>query len=381
MSFGAFIIITMTKEDTRFMHHALSQAALGLGKVNPNPLVGAVIVRDNKIIGTGYHDHFGGPHAEINAIRNVEGSIEGATMYVTLEPCSHFGKTPPCVDAIIAAKIQKVFVAMKDPNPLIAGQGIERLKENGIEVVVGLLESEAQELNRVFIKYIQTSLPYVIMKSAMSLDGKIATVTGNSQWISCPESRQYVHTLRHALKGILVGVNTVITDDPELTTRLPEGVGRNPLRIVVDSTGRIPLSSRMLNNAEGNPVIIAATSSFPESKKVKLEASGHKILILPEREGKVDLKMLMIELGKMDIDGILLEGGGTLNESALKTGIVDEIQFIVAPLLIGGRDALTPVEGAGFNTVNEGIKLHQMSARQMGNDLLITARIKNTINN
>jgi diaminohydroxyphosphoribosylaminopyrimidine deaminase/5-amino-6-(5-phosphoribosylamino)uracil reductase len=362
------------------MQMALSEASKGLGKVNPNPLVGAVIVRGNNIIGSGYHEQFGGPHAEINAIRNARESVEGATMYVTLEPCSHFGKTPPCADALIDAKIAKVVIAMADPNPLVSGRGIEILKENGIEVEVGMLEKEAQELNRIFIKYIQTKLPYVVMKTAMSLDGKIATATGHSQWISSPESRQYVHGLRNELKGILVGVNTVTTDDPELTTRLNGETGRNPIRIVVDSMGRIPLSAKMLKDGATNPVIIATTSAFPEEKRFQLEESGHKILILAEREGKVDLNQLMIELGKLGVDGILLEGGGTLNESALKSGIVDEIQFILAPILLGGRDAITPIEGAGFNTINEGIRLHQMTISRIGDDILITARVIKTLN-
>ena len=378
---GLLYYVIMTNEDTIFMRIALSQAARGLGKVNPNPLVGAVIVSGNNMIGSGYHEYFGGPHAEINAIRNAKGSVEGATIYVTLEPCSHYGKTPPCADALIKEKIKKVVIAMTDPNPFVAGRGIERLKENGIEVVVGLLEKETQELNRVFIKYIQTKLPYVVLKSAMSLDGKIATAIGHSQWISCPESRQYVHSLRNELKGILVGVNTVITDDPELTTRMESGPGRDPIRIVVDSNGRLPLSAKMLKNGASNPVIIATTTNFPDRKRSSLEEAGHMILTLPDRDGQVDLKALMCELGKMGIDGILLEGGGTLNESALKNGIVDEIQFIIAPLLIGGRDAITPVEGVGFNTIDEGIKLHQMSTKLIGNDILVTARVTSIITN
>ena len=359
---------------------ALSQASKGLGKVNPNPLVGAVIVRGNNIIGSGYHEQFGGPHAEINAIRNAVESVEGATMYVTLEPCSHYGKTPPCVDALIKAGIAKVVIAMVDPNPLVSGNGIERLKENGVEVEVGVLENEALELNRIFLKYIQTKLPYVVMKTAMSLDGKIATATGHSQWISSPESRQYVHGLRNELKGILVGVNTVITDDPKLTTRLNGETGRNPIRIVVDSKGRIPLSARMLKDGLTNPVIIATTSGFSEEKRQSLEESGHKVLILAEQDGKVDLNQLMFELGRLGIDGILLEGGGTLNESALKSGIVDEIRFIIAPLLLGGRDAITPIEGAGFNTIDEGIRLHHMTTSRIGDDILIRAKVIKTLN-
>jgi diaminohydroxyphosphoribosylaminopyrimidine deaminase/5-amino-6-(5-phosphoribosylamino)uracil reductase len=377
---GFYILNKMRKDDNRFMQMALAQASRGLGRVNPNPLVGAVIVRGNNIIGSGYHELFGGPHAEINAIRNANSSIEGATMYVTLEPCSHYGKTPPCADALIEAKIARVVIAMKDPNPWVSGKGIERLKDNGVEVVVGVLEKEAQELNRIFIRYIQTKLPYVVMKSAMSLDGKIATATGHSQWISCTESRQYVHALRNELMGIMVGVNTVIADDPELTTRMDGVKGRSPIRIVVDSKGRIPLSAKMLIDGSLNPVIIATTSGFPEEKRLSLEQSGHKVLAMPERYGHVDLQKLMHELGELGIDSILLEGGGTLNESALKNGIVDEIQFIIAPLLLGGRDAISPVEGAGFNTVDEGIRLDQLTTRRMGKDILVTARVIKTIN-
>jgi len=370
----------MTNDDIKFMQLALAEATKGMGKVNPNPLVGAVIVKGNNIIGTGYHEKYGGPHAEINSIQNATQSVAGATIYVTLEPCSHFGKTPPCADALIEAKIRKVVIAMTDPNPLVSGQGINRLREFGIEVEIGLLEKEARELNRIFIKYIQTKLPYVVLKSAMSLDGKIATATGHSQWISNVESRQYVHTLRNELRGILVGVNTVIKDDPELTTRLNGSKGRNPIRIITDSNGRIPLNSKILNDPTNNPVIVASTSNFPDEKRLLLEKSGHKVLILPHNNGQVDLKQLMIKLGKLGIDSILLEGGGTLNESALKNGIVDEVQFIIAPLLIGGRDAITPVEGLGFNTVDEGIRLHQMTTRQIGNDLLVTAKVLNDLN-
>jgi diaminohydroxyphosphoribosylaminopyrimidine deaminase/5-amino-6-(5-phosphoribosylamino)uracil reductase len=218
------------------------------------------------------------------------------------------------------------------------------------------------------------------MKSAMSLDGKIATATGHSQWISCIESRQYVHTLRNELMGIMVGVNTVIADDPQLTTRLDGATDRNPIRIVVDSKGRIPLSAKILKDGTMNPVIIATTSEFPVEKRLTLEKAGHKVLTLPERYGHVDLQKLMLELGELGIDSILLEGGGTLNESALKNGIVDEIQFIIAPLILGGRDAISAVEGTGFNTVDEGIRLHQMTTRQIGKDILMTARVIKTLN-
>ncbi len=357
------------------MRLALALAAKGAGRVNPNPLVGAVIVHNNKVIAKGYHEQYGGPHAEINAIRSTSLNIKGATMYVTLEPCSHYGKTPPCADALIEAQISRVFIAMKDPNPLVAGKGIEKLRAHGIEVIVGLLEAEAMELNRVFIKYIKINKPYVVLKSAMSLDGKIATYSGHSKWISCEKSRQYVHKLRNELKGILVGVNTIIADDPELTTRLKDGTGRNPVRIVADSSGRIPLSAKVLQHPDDNHIIIATTSRFPEQKRNFLERLGHKFLIVADAKGKVDLTALMNELVSLGIDGILLEGGGTLNESALKSGIVDEVQFIIAPLLLGGRDAISPVEGQGFETVNTGITLHRLTTKRMGNDILVTGKV------
>jgi diaminohydroxyphosphoribosylaminopyrimidine deaminase / 5-amino-6-(5-phosphoribosylamino)uracil reductase len=365
----------ITNKDKQYMRMALSLAAKGAGGVNPNPLVGVVIVNDNRVIGKGYHERYGGPHAEINAMHSATGTVQGATMYVTLEPCSHQGKTPPCADALIKAQISRVFVAMADPNPLVAGQGIKKLRAHGIEVVVGLFEAEAMELNRVFMKYIKTRKPYVVLKAAMSLDGKIATWSGHSKWISCIESRQYVHTLRNELKGIMVGVNTIITDNPELTTRLENGKGRNPVRIVVDTGGRIPLSAIVLQNPGDNPVIIATTARFPEDKRTLLEESGHRLLILPELNGQVDLIALMDELGKMGIDGILLEGGGTLNESALKSGIVDEVQFIIAPLLLGGRDAISPVEGPGFSTVDQGIPLRRLTTQLIGVDILVVGKV------
>jgi len=378
--FGVFILKQMiNNEDIRYMRMALGQAACGVGKVNPNPLVGAVIVQNNTVIGSGYHKQFGGPHAEINAIRHANEDIKGATMYVTLEPCSHYGKTPPCVDTLINAGFSRVVIAMQDPNPLVAGKGIEKQRKNGILAEVGLLEAEAMELNRIFIKYIKTGRPYLVLKSAMSLDGKIATVGGHSKWISCHESRQYVHTLRNELKGIMVGVNTVIIDDPQLTTRLNNAKGRNPVRIVVDSKGRIPLTARILQDGENNPVIIATTRQCPDVKCQQLMNAGHKVLILPDKDGLVDLNILMETLGKMEIDGILLEGGGTLNESALRAGIVDEVQFFIAPMLIGGQKAITPVEGCGFESIDESIHLHDLKIKQIGCDILVTGKTNHTL--
>jgi len=364
-----------TRNDIRFMQLALEQARLGLGMVNPNPLVGAVIVKNDKVIGTGYHAFFGGPHAEVNAVNNASQSVDGATIYVTLEPCSHHGKTPPCTDLLIKSRFKRVVVAAIDPNPLVSGKGIALLQHAGIDVTTGILEAEALEMNRVFNKFITKGQPYVIMKSAMSLDGKTATPQGDSKWISCEQSRKYVHNLRNELKGIMVGINTILTDDPELTCRLEDCTGRNPIRIIVDSKGSIPLTSKVLGNPDDNPVILATTALCPPEIKNTLTENGHQVLTISEKNGKVNLNELIEKLYKMGIDGILLEGGGTLNEAAMKAGIVDEIQFFIAPLILGGKDAFSPISGLGFNTVAQGIKLQKMNVQTIGSDLLITAKV------
>lgn len=361
------------------MQLALSLAAEGIGKVNPNPLVGAVIVSNGKVIGKGYHRLYGGPHAEIDALNSTTENVKGATMYVTLEPCSHYGKTPPCADAIIASGISRVAIAMADPNPLVAGQGIEALKKNGIDVSIGICRPEAEEMNRVFIKYILTGKPYIVLKAAMSLDGKIATRDRHSKWISSEESRKRVQLLRNELKGIMIGVDSIISDNPRLTSRPENGTARNPVRIIVDSRGRIPVSAEVLKNPADNPVILATTNQCNEQTKKQLQQAGHKVLVVPATDNHVNLQALSIELGKLGIDGILLEGGGTLNEAALRAGIVDEVQFFIAPLLIGGKNAITPVEGNGFSAIEEAIRLTDFKTIQVGPDFLVTGRIINPI--
>ncbi len=363
-----------TTNDRNFMLQAIELANLGKGKVNPNPLVGAVLVRDGKIIGKGYHEYFGGPHAEVNAIAQSSGPVEGATIYVTLEPCSHFGKTPPCTDLLIKNKISKIFIAATDPNPLVNGKGIAQLQAAGIEVVTGLCETEALEQNRVFFKYMTQKRPYVLMKTAMSLDGKISTHLNLPSPITGPESQNYVHRLRNEFSAIMVGVNTVLIDNPELTCRLPEG-GRNPRRIVVDSQGRIPLNAKLLQTPGENPVILATTEQCPEEIQRQLTEMGHLVWVLPQTNKQVDLNALVVELGKLPIDSVLLEGGGTLNEAALQAGIVDEVQILIAPLLIGGKDALTPVEGKGFAPIENAVKLCQVAYQTLGQDFLIKGKV------
>ena len=357
-----------------YMKYAIELAKRGTGWVNPNPLVGAIIVKDNKIIGEGWHKKYGGAHAEVNAFKNAVCDVEGADMYVTLEPCSHYGKTPPCAKAIAEHKIKRVFIGMRDPNPLVAGKGIQILEDAGIEVVCGIHEDECRALNPVFLKYITTGRPFVVLKCAMSLDGKIATHTGKSKWISSEGSRSSVQQMRHALPAIMVGINTVLADNPRLTCRI-EG-GRNPIKIIVDSKLRVPENALIFENLPESRCIIAVGADYDKHKAQRLTERGVEIICSPSSDGKVDLNALMDELGKMKIDGILLEGGGTLNFSALKTGIVDMAVCFIAPLFIGGSKAKTPVEGEGFAELTDAVRLENMHVSKHCGDLLVYGTIR-----
>lgn len=363
----------MTAE--KFMREALRIARNAEGRTSPNPMVGAVIVKDGRIIAEGWHRKAGTPHAEIHALNMAGDLAKNSEMYVTLEPCSHFGRTPPCANKIVEAGIKKVFVAMKDPNPLVAGRGIEILKSAGIEVEVGILEEEARRLNEVFLKYITKKMPFVTAKFACSLDGKIATVTGESQWISCEESRNFVHKLRDVNDGIMIGVGTVLADNPSLTARIAGG--KNPVRIVADSLARTPLDSKILNDGQAK-TIIAVSSNAPAKKISALKNIGAEIIIAGESQ--VDLKILMQELASREISSVLLEGGGTLNFSMFRAGLIDKVFAFVAPKIIGGKNSLTPVEGGGFEKLSDAVQLENLSAEKIGNDILICsycATIKN----
>ena len=314
--------------DVKYMKRALELAKMGSGYTNPNPLVGAVIVKDGRIIGEGYHQVYGSHHAEVNAFINATEDVSGATMYVTLEPCSHFGKTPPCADAIVENKIKKVIIGLKDPNPIVSGRGIKILQENGIEVVIGILSEEGKKLNEIFLKYITTKMPFCFMKTAMTLDDKIATYTGDSKWVTGELSREYVHQLRHRVAGIMVGVGTILSDDPLLTTRLKNANGSDPIRIIVDSSGRIPLEAKVLNLKSKSGTIVATTEKADKAKIKALKEKGTKVIITPLKNNKVDLMFLMKTLGEQKIDSVLLEGGSELNYSALEEGIVDKVYQI-----------------------------------------------------
>lgn len=354
----------MTKET--YMKHALTLAEKGRGRTSPNPVVGAVIVKDGRIIGEGWHEKCGENHAEINAFKNAESrgeSVEGAEMYVTLEPCSHYGRTPPCAKAIIEKNIKKTYIGLLDPNPLVAGRGARMLKEAGVQVETGILEPQCRRINEIFLKYITEKRPFVVMKTAMTLDGKIAAYTGDSQWVSGEASRQVVQQMRNRLTGIMVGIGTVLADDPRLTCRIPDG--RDPIRVIVDSHLSIPLDANVLN--DDNCVIGTTENCDPEKRK----ALGERVLVTRAKAGKVDLDHLMTLLGERGIDSILLEGGGSLNEGALRAGIVDRVVTFIAPKFIGGKDAKTPVEGRGFETMSQALQLENVEIARIGEDLLI----------
>ena len=358
------------------MKRALELAKLGIGYTNPNPLVGAVIVKEGRIIGEGYHQLYGSHHAEINAFRNAVEDVKGATMYVTLEPCSHYGKTPPCAEAIVEKGIKRVIVGMKDPNPLVSGKGIKILEKAGIEVITGVLEEEGKKLNEIFLKYITTKLPFCIMKTAMTIDGKLSTNSGDSKWITGELARKYVHELRHRVAGIMVGIGTILTDNPYLTTRLENEKGKDPIRIIVDSSARIPIEARVLNLHSSAKTIIATTERAPKDKIKAIEEKGAEIIVLPMKNEKVDLSFLMKALGERKLDSVLLEGGSELNYSALEEGIVDKVNAFVAPKIIGGNTAKTPVGGLGKEFMNEAIRLSDIDIHRFGEDIMIEGYIR-----
>ena len=367
--------------EEKYMRRAIELAKKGSGHVNPNPLVGAVIVRDGEIIGEGYHECYGQLHAERNAIANAKkrgNSLEGSTIYVTLEPCCHYGKTPPCTEAIIEEKIARVVVGSDDPNPLVSGKGFQMLREKGIEVIPHFLKEECDAMNYVFFHYIRTGTPYVAMKYAMTMDGKIACYTGDSKWVTGEESRAHVQTLRNHYKGIMAGIGTVLADDPMLNCRI-EG-GRDPIRIIADSHLRIPIDSQLVRTAGQQPLIVACLPDADEEKAAQLQEKGVEVLRIPgvttaditeEQKEVISLPVLMKELGARKIDGILLEGGGQLNESVLQAGIVDRIYCYIAPKIFGGAQAKTPVEGQGLTRAADAWQFNRIGMQEFGQDILL----------
>lgn len=362
--------------DNMYMQRALAIAEGGVGYVSPNPLVGCVIVRDGRIVGEGHHERYGGPHAEANALRAAGAEARGATLYVTLEPCCHTGKTPPCVDAVLQAGVGCVVMAMADPNPKVAGGGLARLRAAGIEVTLGVCEAEARRLNETFLHYIRTQRPFVTLKCAVTLDGKIATRTGASRWITGGAARERVHRLRHAADAVLVGSGTALQDDPLLTTRLPEGGGVNALRVLVDSTLRLPVSSQLATVAPDCRTLIATSEWASVEKQRQLEDRGVEILRLPSyADGRVNMEALSAVLGARGIANLLVEGGATLSATLLQRRLVDKVIVFVAPKIIGG-DGLNVIAALGVESMTDALQLYGMTSQSVGEDVMLEGYLK-----
>lgn len=351
------------------MARALELAAKGKGRTSPNPMVGCVIVRNGQVVGEGWHARAGEAHAEVHAVEAAGGDIAGATVYVNLEPCAHHGRTAPCADLLVEHRPARVVAAMRDPNPLVSGKGLERLREAGIAVETGLCEAEAKRLNEAYIKYITTGLPFVIAKCGITLDGKIATRTGHSRWVTGEAARQMVHEWRNEVDGVLVGSRTVMLDDPSLTTRLGRPDTRDPVRIVLDAGAYLDEGRQVFHVESEAPVWVAVTEDrdYP---------CADAVIRVPRGHGGVDMEVLMRELAQRGIMSLLVEGGGTTHASAFQAGVVDKVCFFVAPKIVGGKDAITPVEGLGVATMDDAIALDQMYARPVGEDLLIEAYVR-----
>jgi diaminohydroxyphosphoribosylaminopyrimidine deaminase/5-amino-6-(5-phosphoribosylamino)uracil reductase len=355
----------------KWMRRALELAEKAAGRTSPNPMVGAVIVKNGRVVAEGYHKKAGRPHGEIEALRKAGKRARGGQMFVNLEPCCHQGRTPPCTEAIIESGIKEVFVGMRDPNPLVAGKGIRRLKRAGIVIHAGILRQECQRLNEVFIKYIQTGLPFVTLKSALSLDGKIATSAGESQWITGPEARERVHRMRDQVDAILVGAGTVLKDNPRLTTRLKKGKGHNPARVILDAKAEIPLKARVFHHANRDRVIYVTTSKVSTVRVNRLKERGVEIQIVPEVIGHISLIKLIKILGKIGIVSVLLEGGGGINASALKEGIVNKAVLFLAPLIIGGESAPGVVGGRGIKSLKQALPVKNITVTPVGADWMV----------
>ena len=362
--------------DADYMGLALELAKRGMGWTSPNPMVGAVLVKDGEIIGQGWHTRYGELHAEREALKACTASPAGATLYVTLEPCCHQGRQPPCTQAILEAGISRVVVGSDDPNPLVAGKGLELLRAHGIQVETGVCKEACDALNQVFFHFITTRRPYVVLKYAMTMDGKIATRTGASQWITGEAARKRVHEDRHRYRAILAGVGTVLADDPLLTCRM-EG-GRNPIRVICDTQLRTPLESQIVRTAHEVPTILATACTDAE-RRAPYEAAGCRVWVLPQREVHVDLTALMDRLGAENIDSVLLEGGGTLNWSALEQGLVQKVQAYIAPKLFGGETAKSPVEGLGVATPDQAVRLKHTTITPLGDDFFLESEVEHHV--
>jgi diaminohydroxyphosphoribosylaminopyrimidine deaminase/5-amino-6-(5-phosphoribosylamino)uracil reductase len=356
------------KDDEQWMKRALRLAEKGRGRTSPNPMVGAVLVKNGTVVGEGCHAKAGGDHAEIVALQQAREEARGAVLYLNLEPCTHYGKTPPCAPRVIQSKVKRVVIGMEDPNPLVKGKGVETLKRAGLEVEVGILERECRKLNEAFSKYILEKQPFIILKVAATLDGKIATRNGDSKWISGEASRHLVHQLRDQVDGVLVGIGTVLKDDPKLTARISKG--RDPYRIVLDSRLRIPEEAKVIG-ASPSKTIIVSTEIAPKDKTKKLEKKGAQVLLLDSKEGKINLKSCLSKLGEIGMMSVMVEGGSQVNGSFLDEALIDKLLLFLSPKMMGDPQALGIFGGKEISTVQEVTTLKEMKTRRVGEDILL----------
>lgn len=361
-----------SSEDEKYMQRALDLAARAQGRTSPNPMVGAVVVKDNQVVGEGYHRKAGTPHAEVHALQAAGESARGATLYVNLEPCSHYGRTPPCADAIVRAGVKRVVVAGLDPNPQVSGRGLKILQDAGIETLTGVLDQEAEKLNLAFFKYIQTGIPLVSLKVAMTLDGKIATSTGDSRWISGEASRKYVHQLRNIYDAIMVGIGTVLKDDPMLNTRLENGDIQDPIRVIIDSKLDLPRSSNIVTTARQQKTVVFCDQQADDARQEFLEEASLTVIRLDSKDEKLPLEEVLRVLGEMGIMTLLVEGGGEINGYLIEKGLIDKVYWFIAPKIVGGREAPTPVGGRGIPQLKNALPLKSMEIQCFDEDILIT---------
>ncbi len=362
----------MDKTDTKFMKLALKEARKGLGRTSPNPAVGAVVVMNGKAVAQGYHQKAGMPHAEVEAFAKIGNRAPGGTLYVTLEPCNHFGRTPPCTELILKSGVKRVVVGSRDPNPLVTGGGCDYLEKKGMEVVTGILRDECTRLNEAFNKFVLTGKPFVIAKSAITLDGWTATSAQHSQWITNEKSRGFVHRLRDRTDAVLMGIGTVLADDPAMTVRFKTKEGKDPVRIVVDTHFRTPADAKVMKNSSAAPTIIATSiegdQSFRDSGP---HPKGVQTLVCPTVKGEIDLTALLEKLGKMGITSVLVEGGAMILGAMLRAHLVDKCYVFIAPKILGGGDGIPMAAGPGPETMEESLKLQHVKVRRFGDDVLI----------
>jgi diaminohydroxyphosphoribosylaminopyrimidine deaminase/5-amino-6-(5-phosphoribosylamino)uracil reductase len=373
-----YLTSQLKMNDQNFMQMALDLAIKGEGFTSPNPMVGAVVVKDGKVVGDGFHEVVGGPHAEVNAIDAAGKLATGATLFVTLEPCNHTGRTPACTQKILDAGISRVVVAMPDPNENVVGGGSEYLKRHGLQLTTGVCEKQALKQNEAFVKYVTTGQPFVIAKCAATLDGRIATRTGDSKWVTGAAARRFVHRLRHAVDAIMVGINTVQKDDPSLTTRLDDRAGKDPVRIILDTHLSMAPDARVLQQASAADTILVAGKGAERKKKTVLEKAGARVIETPLKYNQIDVAALMVQLGAMEISSLLVEGGSQVLASAFHAGIVDKVQFFYAPKVLGGDDGVPICSGPGAELMSQSVAIKDISVHRFDDDVLIEGYVEKT---